>query len=115
MVRIHAAALPRAWAQISSGGNGVSAASDTELSFLFQNFLRFLARRRLQHSKRTGTQASPTRVICCGRLPFGSGSLESIVSLFTQARRICVLRSSLDSQLILSLFSARSHSALVEV
>src|SRR5829696_8963357 len=29
MVRIHAAALLWAWAQISSGGNGVSAASDT--------------------------------------------------------------------------------------
>ena len=32
-----------------------------------------------------------------------------------QPRRRSVLRSSLDSQLILSLFSARSHSAQVEV
>src|SRR5215210_3410426 len=62
MVRIHAAALPWAWAQISSGGNGVSAASDPELSFLFLVLLRFLPRRTLQQLTPGGSGLSGPRL-----------------------------------------------------
>src|SRR5215216_4497488 len=85
MVRIHAAALPWAWVQISSWGNGVLAVSDTMALLSLSSHVSWrgvcfnIASRRAQRHH-------PNERFLWPFLTFVSGSLDGIVGLFTRMR-----------------------------